>query len=111
MTHLLKKLLASSLFLLAGTAFADDIAAVNLVISQHRFQPAEITVPANTKVKLVIDNQDNTAEEFESHALNREKVIPANKTGVIFIGPLKPGKYEFFGEFHPSTAKGTVIVK
>jgi hypothetical protein len=30
---------------------------------------------------------------------------------VIFIGPLSPGEYPFFGEFNPTTALGTIIVK
>ena len=102
---------AAALASTALPACAGEIETVNLTISQHRFQPAEITIRANTKVKLLIENRDSTAEEFESHSLNREKVIPGNKTASVFIGPLDPGKYEFFGEFHASTAKGVVIVK
>ncbi|MGD8926465.1 MAG: cupredoxin domain-containing protein, partial [Thioalkalispiraceae bacterium] len=75
------------------------------------FVPAEITIPADTKVKLVVKNQDPTPEEFESHSMHREKVIPGGRQAIIFIGPLKPGTYEFFGEFNPKTAKGRVIVK
>ena len=43
--------------------------------------------------------------------MNREKVIPAGSKGIIFIGPLHPGEYSFFGEFFPKTAQGKVIVK
>lgn len=111
MRFLLTSLLVTSFTLSTGAIAADQVTTVNITLSQHRFQPAEVTIPANTKVKLVIDNQDNSAEEFESHALNREKVIPANKSGVIYIGPLKPGKYDFFGEFNPGTAKGVIIVQ
>jgi hypothetical protein len=77
----------------------------------HLFFPSQITIPANQKVKLIIDNQDNTPEEFDSFSLNREKVIFANDKASIFIGPLKPGEYEFFGEYNPNTARGTVIVE
>ena len=70
-----------------------------------------ITIPANKKVKLIVDNQDSTPEEFDSFSLNREKVIFAKNKATIFIGPLKPGKYEFFGEYNPNTARGTVIVE
>jgi hypothetical protein len=60
-------------------------------------------------VKLTVHNQDATAEEFESHKLNREKIVPAGAKVVIFIGPLKPGKYEFFGEYNEATAKGVIV--
>lgn len=82
-----------------------------IVIKDHRMVPAELQVPAGKKVKLLVDNQDPTPEEFESHSLNREKIIPGNTKATIFIGPLKPGSYEFFGEFHQETAQGRIIVK
>ena len=40
-----------------------------------------------------------------------EKVIPGKSKGVVRIGPLKPGRYPFFGEFHEATAKGTLIAE
>ena len=82
-----------------------------LTIKDHKFDPTEIKVPAGKKVKLIVDNQDATAEEFESHALGREKVIAPKSKATIFIGPLKPGKYPFVGEFHEATAKGVVIAE
>ena len=80
-------------------------------IRDHLFHPSEIIVPANTKVKLLVYNRDPTSEEFESYELNREKVIMGNRKAVIFIGPLLPGEYPFFGEFHPETAQGKVIAE
>lgn len=84
---------------------------IDIVIHNHLFYPSKVEVPADIKIKLLIDNQDSTAEEFESYELNREKVIPGRSKGVIFIGPLPAGEYPFFGEFFPKTAQGTVIVK
>jgi hypothetical protein len=81
-----------------------------LVIREHRFEPAAIHVPAGKKIKLLIDNRDSTAEEFESYVLNREKVVPAHSRIPIFIGPLAPGRYPFFGEFHQKTAQGAILV-
>jgi hypothetical protein len=83
---------------------------VEIKIQDHLFFPEVIEIPAHTKVKLLIDNLDPTAEEFESYELNREKVIPGNRKGAIFIGPLPPGEYPFFGEFYPKTAQGKVLV-
>jgi hypothetical protein len=58
-----------------------------------------------------VDNQDATPEEFESHELNREKVIAGKSKATIFIGPLKAGSYPFIGEFNEATAKGVVIAE
>lgn len=82
-----------------------------LVIRDHLFEPDEVVVPANTRVKLVVSNEDSTPEEFESYELNREKVILGGRKAVIFIGPLAPGEYPFFGEFNPQTAQGRVIAE
>src|SRR5665647_845590 len=73
---------------------------VALVIKNHRFEPTEIKVPANQRVRLTVHDQDGTPEEFESHALNREKIFPGGVKAVIFIGPLQPGRYEFYGEYN-----------
>ena len=80
-------------------------------IRNHLFIPSELTIPANTKVKLVVYNYDTTPEEFESYELNREKVIVGNRKAIIFIGPLPVGDYPFFGEFHPESAQGKVIAE
>lgn len=84
---------------------------IQLVIKDHLFYPSELIVPANKKIKLIVDNQDSTPEEFESYELNREKVILGNSKAMIFIGPLAPGEYPFFGEFNMATAQGKLIVK
>ena len=106
----LRPALLAVLLALAATAGAAEPEFL-LVIHDHRFTPAEIVVPANAKVKLVVDNQDATPEEFDSHALNREKVIAGRSKAVIFIGPLAPGRYPFMGEFNAASAQGAVVVK
>lgn len=79
-----------------------------VTIKNHVFEPAHIEIPANKKVKIIINNEDPTPEEFESHDLHREKVISGNSTGTVLVGPLKKGQYKFFGEFHQDTAKGII---
>jgi len=86
-------------------------AEAQIVIRDHQFVPTEITVPAHAKIKLVIDNQDATAEEFESYELNREKVVAAKSKITVYVGPLEPGRYPFFGDFHKDSANGALIVK
>lgn len=97
------------LLVLFNSARATEV--FELVIRDHLFYPAELEVPAYRKVKLLVINEDPTPEEFESYELNREKVIMANSRTVIFIGPLAPGEYPFFGEFNMSSARGKVIVR
>jgi len=99
------------IYLITMVAAATAAPTINIRIHNHLFYPSKINIPADTKIKLLIDNQDPTAEEFESYELNREKVIPGHSKGVIFIGPLPVGEYPFFGEFFPKTAQGRVIVK
>ena len=83
----------------------------SLAIKNNRFEPTEIRVAANQRIRLTVHNQDDTPEEFESHKLNREKVIAPGAKAVIFIGPLKPGRYEFWGDYHAATAKGVVVAE
>ncbi len=103
---------------LAALAFSASLAAVAagepefaLVIENHKFTPDRIEVPAGKKVKINIENKDATAEEFESHDLKVEKVIPGKKSAVVFVGPLKAGEYKFVGEFNEKTAKGVLVAK
>jgi plastocyanin len=106
--------LALTAALLLAAAAAPLSAAepeVLLVIREHKFEPAEVKVPANQRIKLVVHNQDATPEEFESHALSREKVVPPRSKATIYIGPLKPGRYPFVGEFHEATAKGVILAE
>ncbi len=42
---------------------------------------------------------NSTAEEFESYDLKRKKIIPSKRKAIVLLGPLMPGKYEFFGKF------------
>lgn len=86
----------------------DDVA---ITIKDHRFEPAEISLPAGQKVTLSVTNQDATPEEFESDDLDIEKVIAGQQSGTIQVGPLDAGRYEFHGEYHEDTANGAIMVK
>ena len=90
-------------------AQADDLPV--LVFKQHRFVPDRIEVPAGAKFQLKVQNTDDTADEFESLDLNREKLVAPGKTITVFLGPLDPGEYKFYGDFHQDTAQGVLVAK
>ncbi|MBS0245823.1 MAG: cupredoxin domain-containing protein [Proteobacteria bacterium] len=92
----------------AGARAADDF---TLTIKDHKFTPSELKVPANKRVAITVINSDATPEEFESNALKVEKVIPGGSKATVRIGPLKPGRYDFVGEFHEDTAKGVIVAE
>jgi hypothetical protein len=94
----------------ATSAMAQD-APYTLIVKDHKFQPTEIEIPADKKITLIVKNQDPTPEEFESIELRREKVVPGGEQITVYIGPLKPGRYEFFGDFNPATARGHIVAK
>jgi heme/copper-type cytochrome/quinol oxidase subunit 2 len=96
---------------LCACSFAMAEPEALLVIKNHRFEPTELKVAAGQRIRLTVHNQDTTPEEFESRTLNREKMVPPGAKVVIFIGPLKPGKYAFAGEYNEATAKGVVIAE
>jgi hypothetical protein len=88
-----------------------EVPTFTIEIRDHLFFPSQLIIPANIKVKLIIINRDATPEEFESYELNREKVIMGGAKAIIFVGPLVPGDYPFFGEFNPKTAQGIIRVE
>ncbi len=106
----MNRTLVLALLVLSSAASAEP-PSFTIEIKDHLFYPAELVIPADTKVRLIVINRDSTPEEFESYELNREKVIMGGAQAVIFIGPLAAGEYPFFGEFNPKTAQGLVRVE
>jgi high-affinity iron transporter len=99
----------AALLPMARLAHAEDIPTI--VFRHHRFEPARIEVPAHVKFRLQVKNADDTADEFESVDLNREKLVAPGQTITVFLGPLDPGEYKFFGDFHQDTAQGVMVAK
>jgi plastocyanin len=92
-------------------AHAAEPLVFEITIKDHKFDPAELELPAGKEIKLVVRNLDPTPEEFESAELNREKIIAGGGKGIFYLDPLKPGTYPFFGEFNQATAQGKIVVK
>lgn len=110
----MKKILTAltvSLGLLCATAARADDLTANITIKNHRFYPSVIKVPAGQKFKMVFTNMDSTPEEPESNSMGFEKIVSGGGRVTVFIKALKPGSYNFFGEFNLATAQGTVIAQ
>ncbi len=106
-----RRLFPISLILASFAATAAELPQYSLVTRNHRFEPAELKVPAGSKFKLLVDNRDAAPEEFESTEFNREKIMPANHAITLYVGPLAVGRYRFFGDFHQDTAQGALVVE
>lgn len=111
MLNKIKNISIMSLSLIAISGAAHATEEFSITIKDHKFIPETVEIPVGQKVKLIIDNQDKTPEEFESYELNREKIIGGGKKGIVFVGPLDAGTYPFFGEFNMDTAKGQIVAK
>lgn len=81
-----------------------------LVVHNAQLEPNELVLPVNTRVKLLIQNQDNLPFEFESYDLSLEVVVPPQGKRSIFIKPLQPGTYRFFNDFDHEL-QGTIVTQ
>ena len=90
---------------------ADTPPELALTLDQHRFSPEELRVKANTPFILVITNKDKEDEEFEISSLRIEQIVSGGKTLQLKMPALKPGTYEFIGDFHEKTAKGRIVAE
>jgi len=105
--HLFATLFAAAL--LSPAAHAQD-RTIDIVIEKNTLNPAKVSVKAGEVFTFKVTNKDKTFEEFESKSMVIEKFIKPGKTLLIKVGPLKPGEYDYFLEFHPEAPKGIVVV-
>ena len=103
------KRLLLALLLTAVPAISEVGIVVHL--KNHKFSPAVIKVKANKPAMIILYNDDDSADEFDSSSLKIERVVPGHNKGNIRLRALAPGKYPFMGEFHAATAQGAVIAE
>lgn len=101
----------TALLLIPLATASAETPTFEISIKDHVFEPKSVEIPSGTKAKLIVHNLDATPEEFESYDLNREKIVPGGGKISLFVGPLEPGEYKFFGEFNEATAQGKIIVR
>jgi len=114
MRHDKRTLLFAAFLIVAAchsVALAEEVFNASITIRGHKFEPSELHVPAGKRILLTVINADPMSEEFDSTALKAEKVIAGSSRGIVRIAPLKPGTYEFVGEYHEETAKGRLIAE
>jgi heme/copper-type cytochrome/quinol oxidase subunit 2 len=83
---------------------------ITLTLKNNRFEPNAVTAPEGERLRIHVKNEDSTPAEFESHDLRVEKIVTPGGRISVSVGPLKPGTYKFFDEYHPDTAQGTLTV-
>jgi hypothetical protein len=93
-----------------SSGYAQQPVSLSINIKGHRFQPTEITAPANVPIMLNVRNLDPTPMEFESVSLRVEKVVAGSGSGIVRLRALAPGRYKFFDDFNQS-ANGVLVVR
>lgn len=106
-----RSLINLALAFAAGSAGAQELHTVTLVLRDGQLIPPMLQVPANTRLKIVIRNEGRGPAEFESRSLRKEKVLAPGATSFVVVAPLKSGSYDMFDEFHEKTATGTIVAK
>ena|SRR6202022_4923326 len=104
-------LAAVALVSVAGAAHAQSATEIQLSYKDKKFDPAEISVSANTPIVIKLKNLDAKAMEFESKTLHVEKVVAGSSDATINVRAQKPGRYEFVDEYNEKVARGALVVK
>jgi hypothetical protein len=101
-----------SLFLLlaAAPAHARD-AGIDLRFENHRFQPQTLDISSGRPLIINVSNASRETIEFESFKLNREKVVEPGETIKVHLPPLRPGRYDFYDDFHQDVPEGSIVAK
>lgn len=88
---------------------AQDV-TYRMTMTEKGFTPAELKVPANAKIHLVVDNKGAAEAEFESYPLNQEHKIQPGQSEEIYLEPMKAGSYEVFDDNNPDV-KGRITAQ
>ncbi len=95
---------------LFAPAKAED-AELKITFTRNGFSPPVLEVPSGTPFKIVLINKTDTAVEFESLPLRKEKVLAPGASSFIAFRRLSPGRYDFIDDFHPSLPPATLIAR
>ncbi|GAB7129005.1 cupredoxin domain-containing protein [Silvimonas sp. JCM 19000] len=96
---------------LAPLAHAEEPFEIKIEFKDGKATPLNLTVPAGKKIRIVVTNAGAQPVEFESTDLRKEKVLGPGVTSSVICAPMQPGTYKWFDDFHPNTAKGTIVAR
>lgn len=106
--------LSAALLLATGVGTSAQELQFRIRIHDGQFVPDELKVPANVKFLVIVQNDDDAANEFDSYELHRERHVPPHSQATLYLGPLAPGRYEFKSEERTgggSRARGILVVR
>lgn len=95
----------------SGQAEAGALPTYRLTLVDGRLDPVELEVVAGQRFKIELHNAGSTPVEFESRRLRQEKVMGPGVHSFVVVHPLKPGRYDYFDEFHLPDAQGVIIAR
>lgn len=98
-------------WLVANAPARAEVPTFTIEFHDGKLTPVLIQVPANTQVRIELNNTGKTPAEFESHELHIEKVVVPNSKSMVVLRPLDPGQYGYFDDFHEDAPKGVLIAK
>lgn len=96
---------------LATAAAHADNGTIELRFADHRFSPANLSVPAGEAVTIRVVNASNETIEFESFRLNRERAVQPGETIAVHLPALSAGNYDFYDDFHQDVPQGSIVAK
>ena len=82
---------------------------LSITIKDHKFDPAELHAPPGKPIAIQVKNLNPIVAEFESGDLHFEKIVPVGSQATVYVRPLRPGRYNFFDDFHRDT-QGFLVV-
>lgn len=104
-------LLAAALSGFSGSARAQEEPTFRIVFKDGAITPKRLEVPAKTRFRLELVNENDIPVEFESLELRKEKVLAARSQSVMVIRTLDPGEYPFFDDFRPGSEPALLVAK
>ncbi len=100
----------AALVLSTSASLASD-AAIEVSLTDAGFEPAQISLPADTPFTLRFRNQTRMPAEVESRDMRFEKLVAAGGEIVVKVRPVGAGTHEFYNEFKEDTVRGSVVAQ
>lgn len=79
-----------------GTAAGPSGTAIRITLSEFKFAPTPIEVPANTKVSFQLTNAGTIEPDLTANGLGLHLYVAAAEKSQEQVGPFAPGEYEIY---------------